>query len=103
MKRIGRNLRRLREAKNLTVDEVRKYLRLGSVQAVYKYETGKSYPPTDALFALMQLYEADLYDVLCGREENPAIVIVDILRERQLERLRKYWELHREYLEKKAG
>ncbi len=35
-KLIGRNLRRCRQAKNLTVDQVREYLSLGSVQAVYK-------------------------------------------------------------------
>ena len=34
---IGQNLRRLREANHLTVEDVREYLCLGSVQAVYKY------------------------------------------------------------------
>lgn len=64
MQQIGRNLRRLRERKNLTVEQVREYLCLGTVQAVYKYETGKSYPQTDTMFALMELYDADLYDVI---------------------------------------
>ena len=64
MRQIGRNLRRLRERKNLTVEQVREYLCLGTVQAVYKYETGKSYPQTDTMFALMELYDADLHDVI---------------------------------------
>lgn len=68
---IGRNLRRLRKAKNLTVDEVREYLRLGSVQAVYKYERGLSYPQADTMFALMELYEANLYDII-GNPESVA-------------------------------
>ncbi|MBR3636346.1 MAG: helix-turn-helix transcriptional regulator [Lachnospiraceae bacterium] len=68
---IGRNLRRLRKAKNLTVDEVREYLRLGSVQAVYKYERGLSYPQADTMFALMELYEANLYDII-GNPEGAA-------------------------------
>ena len=38
MEVVGKNLKRLRENKELTVEEVREYLRLGSVQAVYKYE-----------------------------------------------------------------
>ena len=63
-KLIGRNLRRLREAKGLSVDEVRNYLCLGSVQAIYKYEEGKSYPPADNMLALMELYEAELRDVI---------------------------------------
>ena len=53
---IGRNLRRLREARKLSVKEVSKYLYLGSVQAVYKYEKGRGYPQADTLFALMELY-----------------------------------------------
>jgi hypothetical protein len=36
LKVIGQNLKRLRSAKHLSVDYVREYLRLGSVQAVYK-------------------------------------------------------------------
>ena len=48
MKIIGRNLKRLREGKNLSVDEVRKYLQLGSVQAIYKYENGTNYPDNPA-------------------------------------------------------
>jgi len=65
---IGRNLKRLRESKKLSVDKVREYLRLGSVQAVYKYEKGKGYPPADTMFALMELYEADLYDIVCEHD-----------------------------------
>lgn len=71
LKVIGENLRRLREAKSLSVEEVREYLRLGSVQAIYKYENGRSYPQTDTMFALMELYEADLYDII-GRTEEGA-------------------------------
>lgn len=60
---VGKNLKRLREAKNLSVDDVREYLRLGSVQAVYKYESGKSYPQADTMFALMELYGATVNDI----------------------------------------
>ena len=41
MKQIGQNLRRLRISKKLSVEDVRKYLCLGSVQAIYKYEKRK--------------------------------------------------------------
>lgn len=69
LKVIGENLRRLREKKSFSVDEVREYLRLGSVQAVYKYEKGKSYPKADTMFALMELYEADLNDIIHKQED----------------------------------
>ena len=70
LKVIGENLRRLRIEKSLSVDEVREYLRLGSVQAVYKYEKGKSYPQADTMFALMELYEANLSDIICKHEDR---------------------------------
>ena len=64
MEVAGKNLKRLRENKELTVEEVREYLRLGSVQAVYKYERGESYPQADTMFALMQLYGASVEDIV---------------------------------------
>ncbi len=70
MKVVGQNLKRLRMAKNLTVDYVREYLCLGSVQAIYKYEKGKSYPQADTMFALMELYDADLNDIVKNHEED---------------------------------
>ena len=66
MKLIGRNLRMLREKSGLSVKEVMHYLDLGSVQAIYKYENGISYPPLDKFLAMMNLYEAQWQDVVCG-------------------------------------
>ena len=66
---IGANLKRLREAKSLSVKDVQEYLRLGSVQAIYKYESGKGYPQVDTMFALMQLYDATLNDIIYKQEE----------------------------------
>ena len=70
LKVVGKNLKRLREAKNLSVDQVREYLCLGSVQAVYKYEKGRSYPQADTMFALMELYDAQLNDIVKNFEED---------------------------------
>lgn len=70
LKVVGENLKRLRVEKNLSVDYVKNYLRLGSVQAVYKYEKGKSYPQADTMFAMMELYEANLYDIVRNHEED---------------------------------
>ena len=56
--------------KNLTVKNVRDYLCLGSVQAIYKFESGKVYPQTDTMFALMELYDASLYDITRKQGED---------------------------------
>lgn len=71
MKVIGRNLRRLRRKNHLSVEEVRQHLGLGSVQAIYKYENGLSYPPLDKFLTMLELYEAQWQDVVrgsCGDE-----------------------------------
>ncbi len=65
---IGRNLKRARLNKGLTVDDVREYLRFSSVQAIYKQESGKCYPQADTLIALMSLYEISIDDLT--REEE---------------------------------
>ena len=64
MEVVGKNLRRLRKEKNLKVSEVREYLGFESDQAVYKYETGRGDPQVDTMFALMQLYDADINDLI---------------------------------------
>lgn len=70
MKVIGRNLRRLREKKHLSVEQVREYLCLGSVQAVYKYEAGAGYPQADTMLALMELYDAGVHEIVKEYEEE---------------------------------
>lgn len=70
MKLIGRNLKRLREAHQFSVEDIKEYLCLGSVQAVYKYESGNGYPQADSLLALMQLYRADITDIISGMEDE---------------------------------
>ena len=82
---------------------MRKYLGLGSVQAVYKYEAGKSYPPADAIFALMQLYEADIYDILCGYDQRPSITIVQMTQRRQFKKMKKYYFIFRKCIGGKVG
>lgn len=67
---IGRNLARLRKARNLSVEDVRAYMMLGSVQAVYKWERGDSLPQADTLLALMQLYNVNNIEILLTKKES---------------------------------
>ena len=61
---IGRNLKALRLANHLSVEDVRDYMQLGTVQAVYKWERGDGLPQADSLIALMQLYGENRIDKL---------------------------------------
>ena len=46
------------------MEYVKEYLRIGSKQAIYKWENGNGYPQTDTMFALMELYEIGLRELL---------------------------------------
>ena len=82
---IGMNLRRLREEKHLTVEQVREYLCLGSVQAIYKYETGVGYPQADTMLALMELYEAGVNEIVkLNSEEHSSSVSIFCAKIRRL-------------------
>ena len=61
---IGNNLKNLRLANHLTVEDVRDYMQIGTVQAVYKWERGDGLPQADTLIALMQLYGENRIDRL---------------------------------------
>lgn len=65
METIGKNLRRLRKENHYSVEDIRQYLQLETVQAVYKYERGRSLPPAEKLLALMKLYGAGAEEVAC--------------------------------------
>lgn len=54
----------------MSVEQVREYLCLGSVQAVYKYESGAGYPQADTLLALMELYDAGVNEIVRDYEEG---------------------------------
>lgn len=75
---IGKNLKRLRIENNMTVEEVREYMQLGTVQSVYKWERGDGLPQADSLLALMQLYGENRIDRII--EEGSELSSSDFLR-----------------------
>lgn len=102
---IGNNLKRLRIKKGLSVDEVREYLCLGTLQAIYKYESGKGYPQADTLLALMNLYDADYHDIVDEhKEENIFVRQIEwdieearARKEKQIARIYRYAALFKKY------
>ena len=101
---IGKNLRRCRQEKGFSVEQVREYLRIGSIQAIYKWEEGKSYPQTDTMFALMELYEIGIQDLLYKEKEEMSADIyfekytfsVKREKESRMKRLMQYFQrLHK--------
>ena len=60
----GENITRLRRAKGLTVREVQSYFGFEEPQAIYKWQRGKSLPTVDNLYALSNLLEVPMNEIL---------------------------------------
>lgn len=81
----GINLRKLMDQRGLTVKDVQQYLHLGSVQSVYHWLNGVCLPSVDNLYALSQLFQIPVDDMLCGNRrmltthiENPQCKRLDV-------------------------
>jgi len=66
----GENLRKLRKEKKLSVEEVRAYMGLESVQAIYGWELGYNYPTADNLLALAELYGVNPIQMLVKKNSQ---------------------------------
>lgn len=92
-KRTGIHLRRLMDERGLSVKDVQQYLGLGSVQSVYHWLNGLSMPTIDNLYALSELFQMSVDDMLCGdRQYVPARRY-----HTQFERLRAYYQRMNEH------
>ena len=92
-KRTGIHLRRLMDERGLSVKDVQQYLGLGSVQSVYHWLNGLSMPTIDNLYALSELFQMPVDDMLCGdRQYVPARRY-----HTQFERLRAYYQRMNEH------
>ena len=68
----GRNIRKLRVARHLRVEDVARFMGFESVQAVYKWQRGESLPSVDSLVALSVLLQTPMDDIIITREEEDA-------------------------------
>ncbi len=64
--KTGRRIRGIMEEKNLTVKDVQSYLGFATSQAVYHWLGGRSLPSIDNLYALSQLFQMSMDDLICG-------------------------------------
>ena len=65
MRDIGKNIKELRQLKNLTQDQLAEKLFV-TRQTVSNYETGKSRPDVDMLTRIAETLDADLNAVIYG-------------------------------------
>ena len=69
-KKTGQRIKEYMLMESLTAEDVRQFLGLGSVQSVYHWLEGKSLPSLDNLYALSQLFDVIVDDIICGDREK---------------------------------
>ena len=66
----GFNLKKLMTNRGLSVKDIQQYLHLGSVQSVYYWLNGTCLPSVDNLYALSQLFQVPIDDIIVGTGKN---------------------------------
>lgn len=87
-KRTGIRLRRIMDERGLSVKDVQQYLELGSVQSVYHWLNGLSMPTIDNLYALSELFQMPIDDLVCVNRDN----VFAYKSDSQCERISAYYE-----------
>ena len=82
MRDIGKNIRKLRESKGLTQDQLAEKLFV-TRQTVSNYETGRTRPDVDMIVSIANVLETDANSVIYGlpaddRKQNTLKIIVSI-------------------------
>lgn len=69
-KETGVKLRKIMDEKDFSVKDVQKYLGLGSVQSVYHWLNGISMPTIDNLYALSELFQVPIDEMIRGNRKK---------------------------------
>ena len=66
----GKKIKELREARNISIEELCIFLGDISLQAVYKWQAGKSLPTVDNLYAIARYFHVTIEDILVISNDN---------------------------------
>ena len=66
----GQNIRRLRQARGLSVGDIQAYLGFSGPQAIYKWQRGLTLPSVDNLVALSVLLEVPMDAIIITENQN---------------------------------
>lgn len=75
------------DRRGITPKDIKEYLNLGSIQTVYNWCNGLNLPTVDNLYALSQLLQVPIDEIVCGNRKAivpEPIVIIDNPRTRRL-------------------
>lgn len=80
LKKTGEQIRRLRKERNISVDQIREYMRFGSAQAIYKWEKGQCFPQADNLLALAKLFNVNPNEIMVEKIAHVDMKIMEMMR-----------------------
>ncbi|MBQ8279111.1 MAG: helix-turn-helix transcriptional regulator [Roseburia sp.] len=87
LRETGINLRRIMDKRGIEAKDIQEYLNLASVQSVYNWCNGLNMPTIDNLYALSQLLQVSIDEIVCGNRKAiipKPIVILENSRDRRL-------------------
>ena len=88
----GINLRRIMDIRGITAKEVQEYLGLGCVQSIYRWIDGNNMPTIDNLYALSELLQVPIDEIVCGNRAPVAPSLLVETMDAQERRLYVYYE-----------
>ena len=86
VKETGANIRDIMDKQGITAKDIQEYLNLASVQSVYYWLNGTNMPTIDKLYALSQLLQVPIDEIVCGNRKAilPSGVVLESQQERRL-------------------
>lgn len=88
----GINLRRIMDMRGVTPKDVQEYLGLGCVQSVYRWLDGVNMPTIDNLYALSELLQVSIDEIVCGNRASIELNVVFETNDLQYRRIFAYYE-----------
>lgn len=79
------------DRRGITVKDVTKYLGLSSVQSVYHWLNGLTMPTIDNLYALSELLQVPIDDIVCGSRKEICSKPQIIIENKKYKRLYTYY------------
>jgi transcriptional regulator with XRE-family HTH domain len=67
-KKTGAKIKLFMELNGYTVKDIQEYLGLACVQSIYHWLDGSSLPSVDNLYALSELFNTSIDDMICGNK-----------------------------------
>ena len=75
-KKTGAKIKLFMELNGYTVQDIQEYIGLACVQSIYHWLDGSSLPSVDNLYALSELFNTSIDDMICGNKFDSAGQIV---------------------------